>query len=92
MTDNKNPYSPAPKPQAIYDISLDKPTLGYAATSTFREAVVVCPKCKGRCWIRVRFRYGSTLGIVCEDCNWRATFPQKPDLHAEPITITKSLL
>ena len=92
MSSIQNPLFIKTKPQAIYDKSLDKPAMGYAATSTFRKAIVVCPKCAGNCWIRVRFRYGSTLGIVCEDCNWRSTFPQKPDLHQGPITINLPLL
>lgn len=79
-------------PQHIYDASLERPAIGYKASSHFRESCAVCPKCAGKCWIRVRFRFGSTLGIVCEICDWRATFPNKPDLDEPPITITESLL
>lgn len=71
-------------PQTIYLKMLARPGSGYAASPLFRRAIVNCPKCEGECWIRVRFRSATPLGIVFVDCGWRHTYPQKEALPPAP--------
>lgn len=80
------PYSDGEN-QHIYDASLNRPTEGYEACSKFRIATVLCPQCNGPCWVRVRARFGTTIGVVCAHCNWRSTFPKRAAIDDPPIQL-----
>ena len=75
------------KNQHIYDASRNRPKEGYGDSDKFRLASVLCPQCSGPCWVRVRARFGTTIGVVCADCNWRSTFPQHAPIDDPPLQL-----
>lgn len=72
------------KPNAIYELALNRPLEGFELSPLFRPALGPCPHCCGKLWTRIRFGTIAILGIICEDCDWRQTFAQTVDTPSAP--------
>jgi hypothetical protein len=64
----------------IAEIALDEPAMGYNASPKFRRSMHMCARCDGRLWLRVRFKSGAIIGVVCEDCGWMHTYRRPIEL------------